>query len=76
MHITYRPLLCSVVSCEMLQDPINGGVEVLATVFSSTAKYNCDNGYNLTGSATRLCEANGSWNPLEPFCERKCLCIL
>ena len=46
-------------------------VETVATTFGSVANYSCDNGYELVGPSTRMCQANGSWSDTAPSCKGK-----
>ena len=59
------------VECGTLPDPTNGQVSLTGTNFDSEANYVCDNGYVLTGSSLRVCQADGEWSSAEPLCERK-----
>ncbi len=53
---------------------MNGMVDTTSgTTFMNTATYSCDTGYNLTGEATRMCQANGNWSGSEPTCPCKLL---
>ena len=60
-----------VVVCPELMDPDNGQVELSDTVFGSAATYSCDDGYNLNGSVSRMCMADGQWSGLDPACQSK-----
>ena len=58
-----------VVSCDALTDPANGQVSHSnITTFGQTATYSCDTGYNLVGSSTRTCQADGMWSENAPTC--------
>ena len=35
-----------------------------------TCSFTCDTGHELTGSDTRTCQSNGSWNGSEVMCTR------
>ena len=39
------------------------------TTYNQTAVYSCASGYNLVGSPTRTCQADGTWSPTVPECE-------
>ena len=56
------------VDCGTLSHPPNGRVDVTTTTFGSAALYDCDQGYALSGSAMRNCQANGTWSGTEPTC--------
>lgn len=81
----------AVVNCDILLDPLNGDVDLDlgSTTFGSTATYECDSGYTLSGAVQRTCEDSGSWQPAEPTCPRElqyrngknvdsshCICVL
>ena len=38
--------------------------------FEDTCTVTCNSGYTLTGSDTRTCQSNGSWNGLDGACNR------
>ncbi len=62
-------ILLAAVDCGALTDPANGTVDVSITTFGSTATYTCETGYNLNGTADRMCNSSGSWTPGEPLCD-------
>ena len=68
-HILW--LIAAGVSCGQLGDPIiNGHVDTSAgTSFGDVARYSCDTGYTLNGTAERTCQANGEWSGSVPTCE-------
>ena len=41
------------------------------TSFGDVARYSCDTGYILNGTAERTCQANGEWSGSAPTCERE-----
>ncbi len=55
-------------NCPALTDPANGSVSASTTTPGSTAVYSCDPGYNLSGSMTRTCQADGMWTVAAPTC--------
>ena len=63
--------LFAAVDCGNLTNPLNGQVTLTTTTFMSTATYSCNAGYNLSGNATRTCEASGTWSDTAPTCDRK-----
>ena len=38
--------------------------------YEDTCSFNCDMGYELTGSDTRTCQSNGSWSGSDVMCRR------
>ena len=39
------------------------------STFGAMATYTCDEGFNLIGNSTRLCQADGSWKGTDPTCQ-------
>jgi hypothetical protein len=63
---------CPIVDCGALLNPTNGTVAVSASTFGSTATYSCSTGYQLSGAATRTCQASGAWSGSAPSCVSRC----
>lgn len=60
------------VVCGVLQDPVNGIVDLNGGVlYRSIAVYACNAGYTLNGNLTQMCLEDGTWNRQEPTCERE-----
>ncbi|WAR09791.1 CSMD1-like protein [Mya arenaria] len=61
---------CSKVNCGSPGTPQNGSFVLLngATTYESLVQYSCNSGFNLSGSETRECLADGSWSGLLPVC--------
>jgi CUB/sushi domain-containing protein len=59
---------CAPKDCGGLTAPANGGVSAPVTTFGSTATYSCMMGYGPSGSATRTCQADGTWSGTAPTC--------
>ena len=63
-----------IVPCSNLTQPNNGmancslGNEVFS--YEDTCSFTCNTGYELTGSYTRTCQSDGSWNGSETNCNR------
>ena len=38
------------------------------TTFESMAQYGCDEGFTLSGSQSRTCQADGTWSGADPVC--------
>ncbi|XP_064386845.1 uncharacterized protein LOC135335316 isoform X3 [Halichondria panicea] len=60
---------CIPVNCGYPWEIANGVVRYSGTTFNHKATYSCDYGYMLHGFKTRTCNANGAWQPFEPFCQ-------
>ena len=58
------------VECPAISDSSNDhmSVSVNSTYVDSTATYTCSSGYEIVGSATRTCEATGTWGGSQPSC--------
>ena len=54
--------------CGFLTAPPNGSTLLSNTTFGSIASYSCDTGYNLIGSSTVVCQADGEWSGEIPVC--------
>ena len=64
-----------IVTCPSLTDPNNGTITcsfgddgVLS--YEDTCSFTCNTGYELTGSDTRTCQSDESWNDTEIMCRR------
>ena len=58
------------VSCGQPDAPHNGSVDASAgTSFGDVARYSCDTGYMLIGTAERTCQADGRWSGSVPTCK-------
>ena len=71
------------VQCEMLAPPMNGDVMCLRTSdmlsYEDTCSFTCNTGYELTGSDTRTCQIDGSWNGSDTMCIIRgiiCMCFM
>ena len=64
-------LICYVVDCGALPNPLNGMVIFTITTVLSTASYSCDTGYTLFGNSTRTCQTDGTWSGSSPTCDGK-----
>ena len=38
--------------------------------YEDTCTFDCDTGYELTGSDTRICQSDGNWNGTDVMCRR------
>ncbi|XP_064386538.1 sushi, von Willebrand factor type A, EGF and pentraxin domain-containing protein 1-like isoform X2 [Halichondria panicea] len=69
----WEPLpTCTIVDCGELPTVINGSPGSLTrTTFGGTVLYTCNDKYHMSGSATVICEASGSWST-RPTCSAIC----
>ena len=61
--------------CENLNDPNNGVIDCSLgndgiPSYEHTCSVTCNTGYELTGSDTRTCQSDGSWNGTNAVCRR------
>ncbi|MGC4118128.1 MAG: hypothetical protein QM765_26975 [Myxococcales bacterium] len=57
------------VTCSGATAPAHGSVSTATAAFGATVTYSCDLGYALTGTATRTCQADGTFSGSAPTCE-------
>ncbi|NXP21813.1 FBLN7 protein, partial [Scytalopus superciliaris] len=57
------------VSCPALQAPTDGRKFGSKYLVEHEVHFACDLGFQLRGSSTRVCQANGTWSGQEPWCE-------
>ncbi|XP_060604256.1 CUB and sushi domain-containing protein 3-like, partial [Ruditapes philippinarum] len=63
---------CIINDCHSPIGPINGNATAInGTTYLSIARYVCDKGFDLSGSDTTICQANGSWSGTIPTCNIK-----
>lgn len=55
-------------SCQTLSDPLKGSVSTATNGSMTTATYSCDANFSLTGNASLVCQANGTWSGTPPSC--------
>ena len=56
-------------NCGHLSKPLNGSVIGSDTTYPNEVEFECDEGFELQGSASRKCEANGQWSGEEVKCK-------
>ncbi|KAK3727153.1 hypothetical protein QZH41_004451 [Actinostola sp. cb2023] len=61
--------ICQAVDCGSLGVPQNGSLQGSLTVFPNVIKFNCDEGFLLRGSSSRVCQANRTWSGTLTHCE-------
>jgi len=57
-----------IVNCTILTDPPNRVINCTMDVNDPSCNFTCNTGYELTGSATRSCQADGSWSGTNASC--------
>ncbi|XP_065899303.1 uncharacterized protein [Dysidea avara] len=67
--------ICIKVTCPSLTDPNNGTITCSfgddgVPSYEDTCSFTCNTGYELTGSDTRTCQSDESWNGTEIMCRR------
>lgn len=60
---------CKIVKCNPLGTPSNGRINLTKTSYNGQASFTCDDGFNLIGSSTITCMANGNWSDDVPYCK-------
>ena len=64
------------IQCDDLLAPDNGGIlscssgEAGVGYEGDICSFTCNTGYELTGSDTRTCQSDGSWNGSDDVCRR------
>ena len=65
------------IKCDNLSAPFNGRIASCSSgtvglgYEGDTCNFSCDTDYELTGSDTRTCQGNGSWNGTATTCSRR-----
>lgn len=60
--------LISVVTCGFPPRPKNGSFIGNETTFQSSLRFECDEGFDLEGSETRMCTSDKNWSGKEVTC--------
>ena len=81
--ILYMPMMFVFkVQCPVLSNPMNGDMYcllmdgIMAPSYGEICTFACNTGYELTGSDTRTCQSNGSWNGTDTICKRGIIIVL
>ncbi|NWS25030.1 SUSD2 protein, partial [Polioptila caerulea] len=67
-HLEPDMSLLLVISCGWLDPPANGRKNDTNYLLGSTIHFTCNEGYELTGSQQRTCQASGLWSGDTPQC--------
>ncbi len=60
-----------VVTCSSLSAPNNGAMSGSAVTYQSVITFSCKTGYNIGGSSSRTCQADGTWSGTTVSCASK-----
>lgn len=61
-----------VVQCPTVSKPVNGLVTCTSGAnYNSLCRFVCDEGFEMRGSTTRVCQDNGQFSGVQPICECK-----
>ena len=68
--IIYHYTSCLGLTCQPLEEPDNGTVACTRSGFvvGDVCIVRCDDGFDLVGSATRICLGNQTWSGTEATC--------
>nr|XP_027308991.2 fibulin-7 isoform X2 [Anas platyrhynchos] len=69
-----EPAAAPAVSCPALQAPAGGRKFGTKYLVEHEVHFACNPGFELLGSSTRTCQANGSWSGQEPRCTEISMC--
>lgn len=58
----------SVINCGDPGVVSNGRRSGNSFTYNNVITYTCNNGYRISGSETRTCQTDGSWNGIQPQC--------
>ncbi|XP_066268441.1 P-selectin-like [Branchiostoma lanceolatum] len=61
------PPTCELVQCSTLNPPVQGTMSG-GNNYNDTVYFSCAEGYDLTGSSNRTCQADGLWTGTQPTC--------
>ncbi|XP_035675655.1 sushi, von Willebrand factor type A, EGF and pentraxin domain-containing protein 1-like [Branchiostoma floridae] len=64
------PPSCERIQCPPLTSPAFGWHFPTQYYYGYKVTFECDTGFNVIGSATLTCQADGQWSATEPTCER------
>ena len=70
LAIFYGHVIAYLGYCDEPETPANGDKVVNGNLEGDTVTYSCNNGFNLSGDASRTCRSNGEWSGTQPKCNR------
>ena len=60
-----------ILDCGPLSKPDNGDVVLNAsTKYEAVANYSCNDGFQLVGDTSRICQSTGTWSGVQPTCAK------
>lgn len=69
IKLCFKFVFCSIlVSCGTVPEVKNGSFSIATNGSTSTAEFNCETGYSITGDTTIQCDSNGLWESTFPEC--------
>ncbi|GFR11206.1 sushi, von Willebrand factor type A, EGF and pentraxin domain-containing protein 1 [Trichonephila clavata] len=60
---------CVQIRCAQPPPLINGDITTYDTTYRSVVQYTCHRGYELKGSAERICLSDETWSGMDPICD-------
>lgn len=65
----FCPYVHIVIDCGDSPSLLNGSVSTNGSTLHSVARYSCNEGFNMRGSNTLVCQYDGLWSENPPICE-------
>ncbi|KAM3840192.1 P-selectin-like isoform 5-T5 [Vipera latastei] len=66
---------CAAVQCQPLNTPVHGNFSCIHIHgefrYQSRCNFKCQEGFQINGARTTICEASGTWSASEPICQVK-----
>lgn len=60
---------CKIVKCDALKTPANGRMQLNKLSYKGTAKFNCEQGFQIVGNDSLTCTDKGKWSSQTPTCK-------
>ena len=70
-YLSNSSQLFTVYDCEFPAALADGTISAPVTTWNAVATYECNQGYDLDGTATRTCQHGGQWSGEAATCESK-----